>query len=483
MKRIIFILLFISSVFYAETDLNIEISSFVGIGLSNANYLYNENQAFFKAKTKLSEDLSFVGSFGINYIPYPQAENSSKEMLQSSDYLYPFSFYLEESYVSANNFILDRLDFVVGKQRISWGKADKINPTDVLNPQDLTKITDLAKKIPTFAFNLTYYFPFLSDYGAQFVWEPYPNQSLLAFEFIDKKLTKKIKEKMLGNVTSVEIDENWNGEVKYPEFNLTNSVIGGKIFGKVLGFDFSLNAVRRQNDIPYVKEIYLKNSNNINFPTMSETNVTVLSKSYQMEYHKETEIGFDLEKDWGIFVNRFELAIFIPDETKTITYTTSITPIPIPPMTIVTNTTTNEEIILKEPYVKWVIGLDKNFDGGWYINFQIAHGLFMERGYKDERLQDYFTFNIEKSFFDDKLKFKLFGIVNTDTFVDRFKDSDIIKSFVDNSAIMGNFEIVYSPLMGLDFKVGICGIDGKGEATLTQYKDYDMIYLEVASSF
>lgn len=482
MKRIIFFLLLISSFIYAETDLNVEISSFVGISLSNSSYLYNENEAFFKAKTKLSEDINFFGSFGINYTPNPQSETSSKDMLENSSYLYPLTIYLDEAYVSANNFIFDGLDFVVGKQRISWGKADKINPTDVLNPEDLSKITDLAKKIPTFAFNLTYYFPFLNDYGAQFVWQPYPGQSILPVRFIDEKITSRIKEKISEHVTSVNIDENWTGEIKYPEFNLTNSTLAGKIFGKALGFDFSINVARRQNGIPYISEIYLENSNAINFPSMSETNVTVLSKSYKMAYHKETEIGFDLEKDWGIFVNRFELAIFIPDEVKTTTYTTVKTPIPFPPTTIVTNIT-NEEVILKEPYVKWIIGLDKNFDGGWYINFQIAHGLFMERGYKEERLQDYLTFNIEKSFFDDKLKFKLFGIANTDNFIDRFKDSDIIKSFIDNSAIMGNFEIVYSPIMGLDFKAGICGIDGNGKATLASYKEYDMIYLEVSSSF
>ena len=139
MKRFIFFTLLISSFIYAETDLNIEISSFVGISLSNSSYLYNENEAFFKSKTKLSEDINFFGSFGINYTPNPQSEISSKDMLENSSYLYPLTIYLDEAYVSANNFIFDGLDFVVGKQRISWGKADKINPTDVLNPEDLSK--------------------------------------------------------------------------------------------------------------------------------------------------------------------------------------------------------------------------------------------------------------------------------------------------------------------------------------------------------
>ncbi len=480
-RKFLFLLLLASSMSFADTEFNVDVSSFVGIKLSNANYLYNENEAFFKAKTKLSEEINFFGSFGINFPITPQMEATTKENIENTSFLYPFDFYLDEAYVSANNFIFSGLDVIIGKQRISWGKADRINPTDILNPVDFSKMTDLAKKIPIFAFNFTYYLPFASDYGLQFVWLPYPNQSIIPVSFIDERLSKEIKKKST-NVTTFEIDNNWEGELKVPEFNLTNSTLAFKIFGKILEFNFSFNVARRQNDVPYVKEIYLSNSNHINFPSMSETNVTVLGKRYVMDYHKETEIGFDLEKDWGIFVNRFEIALYIPDEVKTITYSHIETPVPFPPNTIITNIT-NEETMLKDPYVKWILGLDKNFDGGWYINFQVAHGLFMERGYKEERLQDYFTFNITKSFFDEKLKFKLFGIVNVDNFLDRFKENDIMKSFIDNSAIMGNFEIVYSPIMGLDFKMGICGIDGNGDATIARYKDYDLFYLTVTSSF
>ena len=34
----------------------------------------------------------------------------------------------------------DLVDVRFGKQVIAWGKADEINPTDILNPQDLSNI-------------------------------------------------------------------------------------------------------------------------------------------------------------------------------------------------------------------------------------------------------------------------------------------------------------------------------------------------------
>jgi len=323
--------------------------------------------------------------------------------------------------------------------------------------------------------------PVNPDFGFQGVWQPYPNQAILPVQFIDKQLSYLLKKKAT-NVTTFSIDENWSGETTLTPSNISNSTLGFKFFGKAFGFDFSLNFVRRQNDIPYVNEIYLTNLTEIPLPLMDKTNVTVESKHYKLDYHKETEVGFDFEKDWGIFVNRFELALIFPDETKTTTYSLSKIPIPIPPHTNYVSST-NEEVILKEPYVKWVIGLDRQFDGGWYINFQYARGLFIERGYKDERLQDYFTFNLEKSFFDEKLKLKLYGIANVDQLIDRFKDSDIVKSFVDNSAIMGSFEIVYSPVIGLDIKMGIMGLDGNGDATLARYKEYDMFYIQLSTGF
>ncbi len=484
MKRKIIIaafVMFFTLNLFGENEFGVDISSFLGISLTNADYIYNENEAFFNARASLSEDIFLFGSFGLVYTITPADYTSERSILGGSEILYPLEIYLDEAYIHTKNFILPGFDFVVGKQRIAWGKADKINPTDILNPVDLSKMTDLAKKIPSFALNMKYYLPFYPDAGIQLVWETYPNQAIIPVEFIDKQLTHLMKKKAT-NVTSFEIENKWSGEVEFPESNISNSTVGGKIFGKLYGFDFSINAVRRVNDIPYVKEIYLTNLAVIDYPALKETNVVVLEQFYKLDYHKETEVGFDISKDWGIFLNWIELSVVFPDETKVKTYTfasNEITNVPVVGKIITNTQITNEEIILKEPYVKFVLGLDKSFDGGWYINFQYAHGLFMERGYKDERLQDYLTFNLEKSFFDDKLKLKLFGIANVDNFLDRFKDSDIIKSFADNGAIIGSFEVVYVPVMGLEFKLGVMGIDGNGEATLARYKDYDMVYFEV----
>ena len=40
------------------------------------------------------------------------------------------------------DYYTDFVDIRFGKQLISWGKADEINPTDILNPQILSNITE-----------------------------------------------------------------------------------------------------------------------------------------------------------------------------------------------------------------------------------------------------------------------------------------------------------------------------------------------------
>ena len=57
-------------------------------------------------------------------------------------YQYPqhiLKFNLQEAYV---DWYTKYVDFRIGQQVNSWGKADEINPTDILNPQDMNNITE-----------------------------------------------------------------------------------------------------------------------------------------------------------------------------------------------------------------------------------------------------------------------------------------------------------------------------------------------------
>ena len=79
-----------------------------------------------------------------------------------------------KAYVSLFGFLFDNLDLKIGKQRISWDTADKLNQTDNLNPKDFSDLNNFAEKIPSWAVKASYD---LGDYNLTAVW-------LLNFEHV-----------------------------------------------------------------------------------------------------------------------------------------------------------------------------------------------------------------------------------------------------------------------------------------------------------
>jgi len=99
------------------------------------------------------DSLSLADNAGL----FPEA--SSLGTPQGSE---PFELVLYEASVKVSDFLLKNLDLTVGKQRISWGTADKMNVVDNLNPVDLANFFSFdpdyfAERRPQTALNLEYY--------------------------------------------------------------------------------------------------------------------------------------------------------------------------------------------------------------------------------------------------------------------------------------------------------------------------------------
>ena len=77
----------------------------------------------------------------------------------------PWDIILREAYVDLYEFLSPNLDVRIGRQRITWGTGDKINPTDNLNPDDLEDIWDFGRHIPTTSMLATYYLNEITVYG------------------------------------------------------------------------------------------------------------------------------------------------------------------------------------------------------------------------------------------------------------------------------------------------------------------------------
>jgi Protein of unknown function (DUF1302) len=94
---------------------------------------------------------------------------------------FPTMLSMWEAFVRLPGVLADPLDLTVGKQRIQWGTADGLNPTDRFNGYDLSDFTDFTARIPTWAILAEYYVA--EDWRIDAVWTPTAHGPLLPAGF------------------------------------------------------------------------------------------------------------------------------------------------------------------------------------------------------------------------------------------------------------------------------------------------------------
>ncbi len=296
-----------------------------------------------EAKYNISADLFSFVSAEARYYDFPILEDLPSVGRIESDY--PVDVLLWEAYAELDQFIWENLDVKLGKQRIAWGAADKFNPTDNLNPNDLTDFLDFEAKMPSTALKASYY---LGDYTITGVWLPLFEPALwprggTAF--------------LLGQTPST---------VDIPARTLENGMFALKLSGAAFNLDYSLSYFKGFDDIPIPVRIDPSTGLVMGFPEMQA-------------------LGFDFAGEYGSVGFWGEMALFYPEEVKI-----------------------GPEILLSDyPYLKYTFGMDYTFESGIYLEVQYVHGFFTERGRGN--LNDFLIANIERKFLNDDLKLQLGG--------------------------------------------------------------------------
>jgi len=352
--------------------------------------------------------------------------------LSDKDKVAPVDVDIREAYVDFKGFIFDNLDLRIGRQRIAWGTADKLNPTDNLNPDDLEDIWDYGRHLGSNAVKLSYY---VGDFTFTGVFIP---------KFVPAVLPR-------GDLMGVFVDEFYSGfptgvsfisdriVVREPSETLDDaSKFGFKVAKRDLfGFDVSLSYVYGRDDIPVVKRIYLQN---------------FVPDSVILEFPRMRVLGFDLTGEIigvGVWT---EAGIFFPDRVD---------------MEIVNMGYVN--VLDKKSYTRFVVGLDYTTRGGIYMNLQFLHGFVHERGRGN--LKNYLTFNFEKKYMNDKVKLNfLSGGIE-------------FKKLRNDYAVIYNPQLSFAPIDNFELVVGGRFINGRGKTTFGRLKDRDEIYVKVKYSF
>jgi hypothetical protein len=382
------------------------------------------NRLRLELSAPLGEKLYLFSSAEARFYDLPRVRTA--EDLEDPERAFPLDLMLWEGYADVYGFLLPNLDLRLGKQRVAWGRADRLNPTDNLNPDDFSDFTRFYEKLPTWAVKGTYYAGRFQVIG---VWVPALTPVLLP---------RGGARLFLGGAAAVA-----DGRLRLPDPEPGNGLAALKISSRLRGWDYSISYFTGYDDVPVLRRAVLGPGQgdvqlDLGFPRMQVLGADVVTDLR----------GIGL---WG------EAGTFWPEETRTRT---------------VAGSAVQEEVTLDDvPYVRFTVGGDYTFPGGLYVNIQWMRGFFTERGRGN--LHDYLIGEVERDVLRSDIKLSITGGWEVGAW-DEVNDSQ------------GYFltpELTYQAIDNLELQVGLFFVEGAEESLFGQWEQIDQVYLRARVSF
>jgi len=412
------------------------------------DWAWNENRLTLKLDKRITDNSKFYSEVWLRNIGLPKISSSAD--LYNKGIIDPYNLEIREAYVQLFGFLTKNLDVKIGRQRITWGTADKLNPTDNLNPYDMEDVLDFGRHRGSVALNMEYYFG--TDFSLQAVYIPIFQSANMPVGIFANALAPSME------MPPPFVLRGFEDEVNMPKFNLGESAtFGGKIKGFAGGVDFSVSYIWGRDGFP------IGTFNTITpVDTLGGVNVDV-----QTSFFRQHIFGADLATSIGGIGVWAEVAAFLPE--KEVIMTTDLSALfPGSPVPVITDSV----VLKKEVFVKFVVGADYNFANGMYLNFQYLHGFINERG--RDALNDYFFIQYQMKFFEDKLKF-----------------TPVAGGFIvsDWDDIENNYSIIYAPELSYmatdntEITLSTAIFNGNGDNVFAKFTDYNMFMFKVKYSF
>ncbi len=462
MKRIAFILSFVlmAVLSIAQDDsVRLDISGQLLSDqrvLMNADkdWAWNENRLTLNLDKTITNYAKFHGELWVRNLGLPSYYRMSA--IYNKGIVDPVSYEIREAYVQVNNFLINGLDATFGRQIIHWGTADKINPTDNINPLDLEDVLDFGRRRGTDAIRLDYYFG--NNFSVEAVAVPFFRPANLPVGIYANLLSPQDYIHLPQGLTMASFTDS----LIMPAHNLGNQLnLGFRIKGNVAGFDLSVSYLHGRETLPMIRDLDLT-------PDM-QGNTDVIADFY---YPRVNIIGADMAGNIAGIGVWAEGAAFMPEEDLTITtrvHTWDLNQLPPQPITLTQDTIVQEK---NKPYFKYVLGADYNFPYDIYLNFQFIHGFLHER-FKGQ-LNDYYFLRLEKTFFYGKLKI---APISGGLIVSDYKD------LKNNYSVIYLPQVIYQPTINTEITLSAGIFGGKGKNLFSRLNDMDLLMLSVKYEF
>ncbi len=383
-----------------------------------------------------------VVSLDLRFYDFTGVESTNE--LEEADQHFPNTLTVWEAFARVSEFLFDPLDLTIGKQRIQWGTADGLNPTDRFNAYDVSDLTDFTARIPVWAVRGEYY-P-TADWRVEAVWTPTAHGPVLP-PGMGGMFASAGAPVLSAPVAS------WEPHFEPPSPRFGNSQYGLKVAGRAAGLDLAVSYFDGFDGIPLVERFaFVTTDSSPASPFVGHTWSTL---------PRLRVFGADVATEWRGIGLWGEGAVVFPSEIEVVTDV--LTP----------DHSVRERVIGLEgqPYTTWTVGGDYTFGGGWYLNLQWAHGLFLERG--AGQLHDYLVGSLERRLFRGTMTISVEGAAELAQWGD----------WSDHLGYAVFPAVVYSPVDNVDVSVGGLLAGGGGATLFGRWSDVDQIYVRVKAVF
>ena len=392
---ILIILLFSASVFAGDFSGSLTYSgqySFTEYNLSNT---LNLDLNYIHS---LSDKIFVEGDLVIRY-----SDNASTN---------PFMIIPKELYIGTYD-LIPNLDLNAGRLIVSWGSSDMFSPLDNFNPSPPgISFTDMSRKNGVWAVDATYYLNditylqaiYLPNFTPSFIPEGYEQQLYLSM-FSPEFQAQGIE------INSVDITHT------FPE----NPAWGIKFGRSFTSFDAAIS---------YYNGYYFNAFPETVEPFPGPSGMTL---NLGLGYPKKSVFGLEFQGDFpGIegATLRGDLAYITPQPWQV-----------------------QDEDILKNPYIKAIIGADYTTSFDLYLNAGFIWGFVSEEG---DQCSPYISLNARKELKDSKLTPEYVGIIS-------LKDGSMINSIGASYDFTDDFSITFSYVSVLGEQTSKLGQMGSAE--------------------
>lgn len=375
-------------------------------------------------------------------------------MRLSMQSLYQFRSGFENQYDWETNLFeayLDRRqggwDWRAGKQIVSWGRADAINPTDNLNPQDYREIVTVGhddRKIPITMVRGgrplaggtldALYIPFFEPNKFDIVGADYavlgPGWLPAEWERLFIKLGENFHRRRLtfGETSPFRVDE--------PERSLTNGEAGARWTSHWRRFDYSLSFLSTYSDWPVIRldptvltRFDLRGSDTRRFLEDAEvSDLLRLRRIFSMRFPRQSIYGADFETLSGPYTIRGEAALTFDHPY----YHADFSPV-------------------GKPQLSYVVGGDRQLPFHFYTNVQLLQTVILryDSDILARRVTTGMTATLRRAFFEDRLHLQ----------------ANTLYYFRDNDYFL-NLQAAYDLADDLDVALGVNLFQGSRDASL-----------------